>query len=328
MKACLYSEFGAADEVLRIGELERPEPRRDEVLVRLATSGVNPSDVKKRSGAFPGLLDEGFIVPHSDGAGVIEAVGEGVPENRIGERVWVYQAQHGRRFGTAAQYVSINRRRAVPLPGNTSFEVGACLGIPAMTAHRCVFGDGSVEGQSVLVTGGAGRVGHYAVQWAKQGGARVIATASNDADAAACMEAGAAEVVSHRDPGWAREVLSANGGKPVDRVVDVQFGANLDQTLDLIRTGGTIASYASTQEPEPTLPFYRLMYLDLTVHTVIVYEMPETAKFEAIADLDRYLRDDRLIHRVAHSLPLDETARAHGLIEQGGFRGCVVVTTE
>jgi len=328
MKACYYESFGPAAEVLKLGELARPEPQRDQVVVRLRTSGVNPSDVKKRAGAFPDLLDEGFVIPHSDGAGVIEAVGDGVPENRIGERVWVYQAQHGRRFGTAAQYVSINRQRAVPLPDNTAFEVGACLGIPAMTAHRCVFADGPVEGQSVLVTGGAGRVGHYAIQWAAQGGARVIATASNDTDAAACVEAGAAEVVNHRDSSWGGDAVRANRGRRLDRVVDVQFGANLDQVLGLVRTGGTIATYASTVVPEPAIPFYRMMYLDLTLHTVIVYEMPEAAKFEAIADLDRYLRDGRLIHRVAHTVPLASVARAHELVEQGGFRGCVVVTTE
>lgn len=327
MKAAWFEEFGTAQEVLKIGEQARPEPQRDEVVVSLSSSGVNPSDVKKRAGAFPNLLDEGFVIPHSDGAGVIEAVGESVPENRIGERVWVYQAQYERRFGTAAQSVCVHRKRAVPLPANTSFEVGACLGIPAMTAHRCVFADGPVKGQTVLVTGGAGRVGHYAVQWASQAGAGVVATASSDADARTCIEAGASEAVSHREVDWAREAIAANSGRKFDRVIDVEFGANLDQTLNLINCSGTIATYSSTQAPLPQLPFLKMMYLDLTLRLVIVYAMPEAAKFEAIADLDRYLRDDRLIHRVAHVVPLDEIARAHELIEQGGFRGCVVVST-
>jgi NADPH:quinone reductase-like Zn-dependent oxidoreductase len=328
MKAGWYEQFGTARDVLQVGDQPRPVAQRDEVIVAMASSGVNPSDVKKRAGAFPNLLDDGLVIPHSDGAGIIESVGEGVPENRIGERVWVYQAQFQRRFGTAAQLVAINRKRAIPLPGNTSFEVGACLGIPAMTAHRCVFADGSVEGQSILVTGGAGRVGHYAIQWARQGGAKVIATASEEADEQSCLEAGASAVVSHRETGWSAEVLKVNSGNPLDRVIDVEFGANLDQTLDLIRTGGTIATYSSTQAPQPRLPFLKMMYLDLTVRMVIVYAMPETAKFEAVADLDRYLRDERLIHRVAHRVPLDEIARSHELIEQGGFRGCVVVSTE
>ena len=328
MKAAWFEEFGAAADVLRVGELPRLEPATDQVVVRLHTSGVNPSDVKKRAGAFQNLLDEGPVVPHSDGAGVIESVGEGVPENRIGERVWVYQAQFERRFGTAAQFVCINRKRAIPLPRNASFEVGACLGIPAMTAHRCVFADGPVDNKTVLVTGGAGRVGHYAIQWAKQAGARVFATASSDADAEACREAGATAVANHHDDQWSAEILAANGGKKLHRVIDVEFGANLEQVLGLIRTGGKIATYSSTVVPQPTLPFLRMMYLDLTLRTVIVYAMPEQAKFEAIADLDRYLRDERLIHRVAHVLPLDDVARSHELIEQGGFRGCVVVNTE
>ncbi len=325
MKAAWFEQFGAARDVLKVGDLPRPEPNTDEVVIALQASGVNPSDVKKRAGAFPGLLDEGLVIPHSDGAGVIEAVGEGVPENRVGERVWVYQAQYGRRLGTAAQYVSINRKRAIPLPKNTSFEVGACLGIPALTAHRCVFADGPVDGQAILVTGGAGRVGHYAIQWAKQAGACVITTASSEEDAQSCLDAGASFVVNHRDADWGDEVLKANGGKEVQRVIDVEFGANLEQTLKLLRTGGTIATYSSTRVPQPQLPFLQMMYRDLTLRMVMVYAMPETAKFEAIADLDRYLRDERLIHRVAHTVPLDETAHAHELIEQGGFRGCVVV---
>jgi len=186
MKAAWFESFGSARDVLLVGEQAEPQAAAGEVLVRLATSGVNPSDVKKRMGSAPNLLDQGPVIPHSDGAGMIEAVGEGVPAERVGERVWVYQAQHERRFGTAAQFVAVENRRAVNLPDNASFEVGACIGIPLMTAHRCVFADGPVDGQTVVVTGGAGRVGHYAVQWAAQAGAKVIATASSEADAAMC----------------------------------------------------------------------------------------------------------------------------------------------
>ena len=197
MKAAWFESFGSAANVLHVGARPSPEPAAGEVLVRLATSGVNPSDVKKRSGSAPNLLDNGPVIPHSDGAGVIEAVGEGVPLERVGARVWIYQAQHERMFGTAAQFVSVENRRAVELPANTSFEEGACIGIPLMTAHRCVFADGPVDAQTVLVTGGAGRVGHYAIQWAAQAGARVIATASNDEDAGTCMDVGAEQVVNH-----------------------------------------------------------------------------------------------------------------------------------
>ena len=191
MRAAWFDTFGPAKDVLRLGELDTPVAGTGEVLVRLHTSGINPSDVKKRAGSFPNLLDAGLVIPNSDGAGVIEAVGDGVDEARIGERVWIYQAQYGRRFGTAAEYIAIEATRAPKLADNASFEVGACLGIPAMTAHRCVFADGDVNGQTILVTGAAGRVGFYAVQWASQAGATVIATASNPDDADACRNAGA-----------------------------------------------------------------------------------------------------------------------------------------
>jgi NADPH2:quinone reductase len=325
MKAAWFEQFGNAKEVLKLGELASPEPGKNEVRVALHSSGVNPSDVKKRAGAFPKLLDDGFVIPHSDGAGVIDAVGEGVPESRIGERVWVYQAQFARRFGTAAEYVCIDQLRVCTLPDNTSYEVGACLGIPAMTAHRCVFSDGPVEGQTVLVTGGVGRVGYYAIQWAAQAGAKVIATASSDEDAMSCKQAGATEVVNHQAKDWSQDVLKATAGEGVHRVIDVEFGANLPQTLKLIKTGGTVATYSSTQEMKPQLPFLQMMYLDLTLRMVIVYAMPEPAKAQAIRDINLYLNDDRLRHRVAHRVSLDDVAKSHELIEQGGFRGCVVV---
>ena len=328
MQAAWFDRFGPASEVLTVGEQPLPEVEPGQVLVRLHTSGVNPSDVKKRAGSFPDLLDNGFVIPHSDGAGVIEAVSSGVPDNRVGERVWVYQAQYGRRFGSAAEYVAIDSSRAVPLPDNTSFEVGACLGIPAMTAHRCLFADGPVEGQTLLVTGGAGRVGYYAIQWAKQAGATVIATASTPVDESACRDAGAASVVNHREPDWSGAVLEATGGDPVDRVIDVEFGANLPEVLKLIRMSGTIAAYASMQVPEPQLPFFRIMYLDLTLRLVIVYSMPEDAKQHAAADITSKLETGDLKHRVAHTVPLSDIIKAHELIETGGFRGCVIVNVD
>lgn len=328
MRAAWFEKFGPAAEVLIVGEQPDPQPGPGEVLVRLQTSGVNPSDVKKRAGAFPDLLDGGLVIPHSDGAGVIEAVGDGVPAERIGERAWVYQAQYGRRFGTAADRVALDAGRAVPMPDNMSFEVGACMGIPAMTAHRCVFADGPVAGQVILITGGAGRVGHYAIQWAKQAGATVIATASNPDDSRACVDAGADVVVNHRSPEWSAAVLDNNNGEKVDRVIDVEFGANLPEVLKLIRIGGTIATYSSTQVREPQLPFLQMMFMDLTIRMVIVYAMPEAAKQAAMADITSYQQDERLQHRVAHRVPLADIARSHELIEDGGFRGCVVVTLD
>jgi NADPH:quinone reductase-like Zn-dependent oxidoreductase len=325
MHAAWFEKFGAANEVLTLGEITKPEVAPGEVLIRMKTTGVNPSDVKKRAGAFPDLLDSGLVVPHSDGAGVIESVGEGVSPQRVGERVWVYQAQFGRRFGSAAQYLAIDASRAAILPETTSFEVGACLGIPVMTSHRCVFLDGPVKGLTVLITGGAGRVGYYAIQWAKQAGARVITTASNDIDKGICESIGASFVANHRQENWAEAVMSYTGGQKIDRVIDVEFGANLPEVLKLIGTGGAIATYSSTQVKEPKLPFLQMMYLNLSLHLVIVYAMPEEAKQAAIIDINNKLSNDELQHRVAHVLDFEDIVRSHELIEQGGFGGCVVV---
>ena len=326
MKACWFEAFGAAQNGLQQGEWPTPEPGSGEVLVQLHATGVNPSDVKKRAGAFPDLLEAGPVIPHSDGAGVISAVGEGVSPSRVGERVFVYQAQYGRQLGTAAEYVALDSVRAPTLPENASIEVGACIGIPIMTAHRCVFADGPVADQLILVTGGAGRVGHYAIQWAHRAGARVIATASNEQDAAACREAGAEAVVNHREPEWGEAVLDLTGGQKVDRVIEVEFGANLPELLHCVRIGATIATYSSTVVPEPALPFRTMMFMDLTVRMVIVYAMPEEAKAQAVADTQVALAEGGLQHRIVETLPFDQMARAHEIIEEGSVRGCVVVT--
>ena len=328
MRAAWFESFGSAKDVLQVGERETPVAGPGEVLVRLATSGVNPSDVKKRAGSFPDLLDGGFVIPNSDGAGIVEAVGESVDASRVGERVWIYQAQYGRRFGTAAEYVAVDSRRAPMLPEAASFEVGACLGIPVMTAHRCVFADGDVAGQTVLVTGGAGRVGHYALQWASQAGATVIASASNDADREVCLSAGAQHVVNHRADDVVAAIMAATGGKPVDRIVDVEFGGNLPISVEVLRIGGTIATYASTQVPEPKLPFFRLMYKDITIRCVIVYAMPEEAKDHAIADIEKALANSALQHRIAQALPLERIAESNEIVEQGSIRGAVVLTID
>ncbi|MEQ9003309.1 MAG: NADPH:quinone reductase, partial [Pseudomonadales bacterium] len=323
--AAWFDRLGAAADVLEVGEQPTPAPGRGEVLVRLAVSGVNPSDVKKRAGSFPDLLDGGYVIPHSDGAGVIEAVGDGVPRGRIGERVWVYQAQFQRRFGTAAEYVALDATRAVSLPEAASFEEGACLGIPAMTAHRCVHADGPVAGQRLLVTGGAGRVGRLAIQIARAAGARVAATASNPDDEALVRALGAETVVNHRQPGWGQALRDALGGALMDRVIDVEFGANLPEVLDVIRVGGTIATYASSVEPQPKLPFFRMMYMDLTVRLVIVYAMPEAAKQAAAAAINAALTSRTLALHIGAVEPLDRIAQAHALVEQGAA-GCVLVS--
>ncbi len=325
MKAAWFEKFGEAGEVLHYGDFKRPEPQKGEVLVRLHASGINPSDTKKRAGSSPDLLKDGPIIPHSDGAGIIEAVGAGIPQSRIGEQVWVYNAQYGRQHGTAAEYITLNASQAVWMPKKTGFDVGACMGIPAMTAHRCVTADGSIKNQTILVTGGAGRVGHYAIQWAKHFGAVVIATAGSEESRKQCIDAGADLVTSHPGPETAEAINEFTNGTGVDRIIEGEFGGNLNYVLGALKNNGIIATYASMSDPNPKIPFYQMMYKDLTVRMVLVYAMPEAARHKAGQDIAELLEAEKLQHRIVHTLPLSDIVKGHQLIEQGGFLGCVVL---
>jgi NADPH:quinone reductase len=323
MRAVWYERNGPAADVLQIGELPVPEPGPGEVRVRVMASGLNPTDVKSRAGSRP----MGFprVVPHQDGAGVIDKVGKGVRATRVGERVWLYCVQWQRAWGTAAEYTVVPASRAVTLPANTSFAEGACLGIPAITAHRCLFADGPVKGQTVLVTGGAGAVGHYAVQLAKLAGARVIATVSSEPKAALARAARADHVVNYREGDPAAEILRLTDGAGVDRVVDVDFGANLPVTVKATKVNGTIAAYASAREPEPRLPFSALMARNIAVRPVLIYTMPERAKQVAARDVMRLVEAGQLIHNIAAHFPLDRVVAAHEAQETGQAVGNLVV---
>ena len=325
MKAALYTSFGPAEEALIIGELKTPEPEPGEVKIRVYASGVNPSDTKKRLGANPALLDDGPVIPNSDGAGEIVSVGEGVSPSRVGERVWVYNAQYGRRLGTSAEYVCLPSDYAIMLPESADYNAGAMMGIPAMTSHRCLFADGSVEGQTLLITGGAGRVGYYAIQWAKQYGATVISTASSDASREQCNNAGADLVVRHPSEESVKEMLEYTNGKKIDRIIEGDFGANLLPVLEVIKTGGTIATYSSMTDMNPSIPFVRMMFMDITIRMVLVYEMPKEAKEHAAKDITTMLSQNRFDNRVAKEYSLDDIASAHTLIESGKPYGSVII---
>ncbi|GAB3974601.1 NADPH:quinone reductase [Actinoallomurus acanthiterrae] len=277
MRAAWYDRNGAARDVLTVAELPDPEPGPGEVRVRVAAAGVNPADVKRRSGVGGRTMTAPRVIPGDDGAGTIDKAGPGVPADRVGRRVWVYAAGQHSPFGTSAEYVVVPDAQAVELPDAVPFEAGACLGVPALTAHRCLLADGPVDGATVLVTGGAGSVGHYAIQLAKNHGATVLATASTGEKQRAAMAAGADHVVDYRRTDAAEAILELTGGRGVDRVVDVAFGANLPLTSATVATNGTIAGYASDAVPEPTLPFYPLMRRGIVVRMVLVYVMPEDA---------------------------------------------------
>jgi NADPH2:quinone reductase len=317
MRAAWYERTGAAADVLVVGDRPDPVPAAGEVRVRLEAAAINPRDVKRRAGAGDRAMTDPLVIPGDDGAGVIDEVGHGVPIARLGERVWVHAANYGRPFGTSAEYVVVPAAQAVPLPTGTPFEVGACLGVPALTAHRCVFADGPVAGTTVLVTGAAGAVGRYAVQLAALAGATVIATASGPEKQRSARAAGAHHVVDNRESGAVEAV-----GTEVDRVVDVAFGANLAFTSAVLAPNGTIATYGSDADPEPRLPFYPLMRRGTVIRMVSVFAMPVA---EAIADITRHLEAGALTHPVAATYALDDIAKAHEAVERGGHVGRVLL---
>jgi NADPH2:quinone reductase len=323
MKAVWYERFGAAAEVLQHGEMSDPVAGPGEVLVRLHASGVNPSDVKLRSGARAGaVMAYPRVVPHSDGAGVIEAVGAGVDPGRIGARVWVWNAGWQRAFGTAAEYVALPAEQAVDLPDGVSFAQGACFGIPAMTAWYAVMGDGPVAGQTVLVTGGAGTVGRYAVQMARLGGARVIATVSSGEKA---VHSTAETWVNYRETDVASAVMDLTGGTGVDRIVDVDFGANQATDLALAKPGGVIAAYASAADMMPRLEFYPFMFKNVRLHMLIVYQLAGARRRAGERQLTEWLEAGALSHAVVPGGGLADCAAAHDLVAAGDKMGTVVL---
>jgi NADPH2:quinone reductase len=321
MRAAVYRGTGPARDVLRVEEAGRPEPGPGEVLVRVHASGVNPTDVKARSGAVPRPVDE-FQVPHQDGAGVIEAVGAGVDPARAGERVWVWFAAHGSRWGTAAEYTVVPSRQAVRLPDGASFELGASLGVPAMTAHRCLFADGPVAGQTVLVAGGAGAVGHFAIELAKWAGARVVATVSGAEKALLAAKAGADLVVNYRDEDAAGQIKAF--APTVDRVTEVALGANLALDLAVAGPSTVVVAYAA-DGPDPVLPVRACMTANVTLRFVLLYGVPGQALDTAAADITAAVSAGALTELPARSFPLDEIAAAHEAAESGAV-GKVIVT--
>lgn len=325
MLAAFYTRVGHAREVLTVGEIDTPTAGPGEVRVKLACSGVNPSDVKTRAGVRSRDLPYPRIVPHSDGAGVIDQLGAGVPPQRSGERVWVWNAAWGRPMGTAAQYVVLPAAQAVPLPATTGFDAGACLGIPALTAWHAVHCNGGVQGKTVLVAGGAGAVGHYAVQFAKLGGARcVIATVSSDGKAALAQAAGADVTINYRTEDVAKRCLELTAGTGVDRIVELDLAANLNVDLAAIRRDGEITVYGSGA-PEIPVPFFPSIVKNVRFQFFIVYNLSAPDREQAVRGVSGLLAEGRLQHNIAARLPLAQVAEAHELVESGRAAGNVVL---
>ncbi|HUY57661.1 MAG TPA: NADPH:quinone reductase [Candidatus Micrarchaeaceae archaeon] len=331
MRAIVFERFGDP-EVLHLVDRPEPDPGPGEVLVRVAFSGVNPTDWKTRRGPGPGQPSEDppfpKMVPNQDGAGTIVEVGEGVPAQRVGERVWLWEAAWQRADGTAQELVTLPARQAVPLPEGASLELGACLGIPALTAHRCLtvtedgprhLGPDTLAGRAVLVAGGAGAVGHAAIELARWSGAQVVTTVSSPEKAELARAAGAHHVVNYRseDAALAVRRLFPNG---VDIIVEVAPGANAELDQAVLDHRGTIVAYASDRD-SVALRIRPFMVTNARYQFVLVYTEPASAKSRALEDVQMAvaagsLKAGREAGLPLHRFPLERAAEAHRAVEE------------
>ena len=322
MRAAWYEKQGSAKDVLTVGEMPDPHPGAGEVRVRVAASGINPGDIKKRQNTFGSGMAYPRVIPHSDGAGQVDQVGEGIPSEWVGRRVWCYGAQSYRPFGTAAEYTVVPVDQIARLPEDVSMDQGACLGIPGITAHRAVHVAGVVKGRTVLVQGAAGSVGLCAVQLARRAGAHVIGTVRSSAEEATAAKAGAHEVV-HNDSGLAASVR-ALAPEGIDHIVEVALGANIDGDVELLKTDGSIATYATDRET-PQIPFWPMVFKNIRLFFLGSDDFPKEAKRSAAEDLNGALQAGWSGFEIADRIPLAEIARAHELVEHPVRRGRVVV---
>lgn len=327
MRAAWYEQQGPAETVLKVGEMPAPTAGPGEVRIRLAASGVNPADVKLRSGKsnYGHAFDR--VIPNSDGAGIVDQAGPGVQPSWVGKRVWLVNGQRlGRAFGTAAEYIALPSKYVTELPDFVSFAEGATLGIPAMTAYHGVFADGSVAGKTVLVTGGAGAVGFYAAALAAWGGARVFATVSGPEKAARAEAAGAAATINYRTEAVAERIKDLTGGRGVDRVVSVDFGGDMPWLPEVVALNGAVSAYASDTDRTPAFPFHLFARRNITVRPFILNSLPTDVLDATRWGVDAWLRARPDAPRpVAGTFPLAEISSAHLAVEAGGKFGTVVV---
>jgi len=322
MRAAWYEKQGPANEVLIVGEMPDPRPAAGKVRIRIAASGINPGDIKKREDSFGLGMPYPRVIPHSDGAGVVDLVGDGVSAEWVGRRVWCYGAQSYRPFGTAAEFTVVPLDHIAPLPENISPEEGACLGIPGITAHRAVHVGGDVAGRTVLVQGAGGAVGICAVALARHAGARVIGTVRSPSEEPAVRTAGAYAVVLN-DQGLVGNV-KALAPEGIDHIVEVAFGANIDADIEILKMGGSIGAYA-TDNATPKIPFWLMVFKNIRVFFLGSDDFPVEAKVAATRDLNDALQAGWHGFEIGEKIPLAEIARAHQLVEHPTRRGRVVV---
>src|SRR5258705_8821197 len=296
-----------------------------EARIRLEASGVIPADAGRRAGSYR-PMEFVRVIPNSDGAGNVDQVGDGVTRLQVGRRVWLYNGQrNGRAFGTAAEYITLAEHLVTQLPDNVSFAAGATLGIPCMTAWCCLFRDGPIAGRTVLVAGRAGAVGHYAVQLAKWGGARVIATVSSSAKAEQARLGGPHLLIDYKTEDVIARTMAFTEQRGVDRVVDVDFGGNIATTLKLMAMNSTIAVYATNGNRNPVVPMRELMERCIALRPLVLFALPPALLAAAQLDISKWLAAGKRIHNVAAQFALSETAQAHLAVEKGDKLGTVIV---
>jgi len=323
MRAAWYEKQGPAQEVLMVGEMPDPRPSAGEVRIRIAASGINPGDVKKRQDSFGIGMPYPRVIPHSDGAGRVDQVGDGVSPEWGGRHVWCYGAQSYRPFGTAAEFTVVPLDHVALLPESVTPDQGACLGIPGITAHRAVHVGGDVAGRTVLVQGAGGAVGMCATALARHAGARVIGTVRSSAEEPAARTAGAQEVVLN-DQGL-MERMKALAPDGIDHIVEVAFGANIDADVEMLKMGGSIGAYA-TDNATPKIPFWLMVFKNIRLFLLGSDDFPTVAKVAATRDLNDALQAGWAGFEIGERIPLAEIARAHELVEHTVRRGRVVVT--
>jgi NADPH2:quinone reductase len=325
MRAATFSRGGPAREVIEIGEAPTPEPGPGEVRVRVHTSGINPTDIKSRTYLFDRVAHMAPVIPHLDGAGVIEKIGDGVPAGRLGERVWVAMTQWRGSGGTCAEYVVVPQGYAFALPDAMSFAEGACLGVPALTAMKALEVAGDLKGRTVLVTAGASAVGHYAVQLAAMAGATVIATVRGAAKAELARAAGAAHTIDYRAEDVPARVMEITGGRGVDHMTDMDMSGHLALYPKLVAIRGSIAVYGSNELVANGLPVQGFFTRGLRLTGVFMILEGDRSIAELGAAINALCRRGDLIHNVAATFPLERTAEAHEAVETGAAAGNVIV---
>lgn len=319
MRAVFYETNGPARDVLRMGEFETPSPGEGEVRVRLHVSGVNPSDVKSR-----GFRKSPFprVIPHSDGAGEIEAVGPGVAKSRLGERVWIWNGQWQRPFGTAAEFISLPSAQAVRLPDTTSFEEGATLGIPALTAYHALELAGADQSTTLLVSGGAGSVSQYAIQFAKARGATVVCTISSEEKATAAREAGANHCINYKRENVGERIAEITEQRGVDAIIELDLSANAELIPSVLRPKGKVIVYGTGAEA--TIPAFACLVNSIQLNFFLIYQLDAEQRERAVTGVSRALAQRQIVARIGATFPLREAAAAHEAVEQGTIGNVIV----